>query len=32
MASAKKLVKSEWKIWFEAVMLEVRNGCFKEAE
>jgi len=32
MGSAKKLVRGEWKIWFEAVMLEVRNGFFKEAE
>lgn len=32
MASAKKLVRGEWKIWFEAVMLEVRNGFFREAE
>lgn len=32
MGSAKKLVRGEWKIWFEAVMLEVRNGYFKEAE
>jgi len=31
MASTKKLVKSEWKVFFEAVMLEVRNGCFDEA-
>lgn len=32
MNSTKKLVKSEWKIFFEAVMLEVRNGFFEEAE
>lgn len=32
MGSAKKLVKGEWKLWFEAVMLEMRNGFFKEAE
>jgi hypothetical protein len=32
MSSAKKLVKGEWKLWFEAVMLEMRNGFFKEAE
>lgn len=32
MNSAKRMVKGEWKIWFEAVMLEMRNGCFKEAE
>lgn len=32
MQSTKKLAKSEWKVYFEAVMLEVRNGCFSEAE
>jgi len=32
MNSTKKLVKTEWKIFFEAVMLELRNGFFKEAE
>lgn len=32
MNSAKKLVKQEWKLFFEAVMLEMRNGFFKEAE
>ena len=32
MSSAKRLVRGEWKIWFEAVMLEIRNGYFKEAE
>lgn len=32
MSSAKKLVKGEWKLWFEAVMLEMRNGSFREAE
>jgi ubiquinone biosynthesis protein Coq4 len=32
MKSAKKLVKQEWKVFFEAVMLELRNGCFTEAE
>lgn len=32
MCSAKRLVRGEWKIWFEAVMLEVRNGNFKDAE
>lgn len=32
MSSAKRLVRGEWKIWFEAVMLEVRNGHFKDAE
>jgi len=32
MSSAKRLVRGEWKIWFEAVMLEVRNGYFNEAE
>jgi hypothetical protein len=32
MASAKRLVPSEWKIFFEAVMIEMRNGFFTEAE
>jgi hypothetical protein len=32
MNSTKKLVRSEWKIFFEAVMLELRNGYFDEAE
>ena len=32
MNSAKRMIKCEWKIWFEAVMLEMRNGFFKEAE
>ena len=32
MQQSKKLVKSEWKVYFEAVMLEVRNGQFTEAE
>jgi hypothetical protein len=32
MNSAKRLVKSEWKLFFEAVMLEMRNGYFTEAE
>lgn len=32
MNQTKKLVKSEWKVYFEAVMLELRNGYFKEAE
>lgn len=32
MNSAKKLVKQEWKLFFEAVMLEMRNGYFIEAE
>ena len=32
MNSAKKLVKQEWKIFFEAVMLELRSGSFVEAE
>lgn len=32
MNSTKKLVKSEWKIFFEGVMLEIRNGFFVEAE
>jgi hypothetical protein len=32
MTQTKKLVKSEWKVYFEAVMLELRNGYFSEAE
>ena len=32
MSQTKRLVKSEWKVYFEAVMLEVRNGFFAEAE
>ncbi len=32
MSQTKRLVKSEWKVYFEAVMLEVRNGFFTEAE
>lgn len=32
MNQTKKLVKQEWKVFFEAVMLELRNGCFSEAE
>jgi hypothetical protein len=32
MVSAKKMVPTEWKIFFEAVMLEIRNGFFSEAE
>lgn len=32
MTQTKKLVKTEWKVYFEAVMLEVRNGFFDEAE
>lgn len=32
MNQTKKLVKSEWKVYFEAVMLELRNGFFAEAE
>jgi hypothetical protein len=32
MSQTKRLVKSEWKVYFEAVMLEVRNGYFTEAE
>jgi len=32
MGSAKKLASSEWKIFFEAVMIEMRNGFFNEAE
>jgi hypothetical protein len=31
MNSTKRLVKNEWKIFFEAVMLELRNGFFDEA-
>lgn len=32
MNQTKRLVKQEWKVYFEAVMLELRNGFFKEAE
>jgi hypothetical protein len=32
MNSTKRLVKQEWKVFFEAVMLELRNGFFTEAE
>jgi len=32
MASTKRLIKNEWKIYFEAVMLELRSGDFKNAE
>jgi la-related protein 1 len=32
MSQAKHLVKAEWKLYFEAVMLEFRQGNFKEAE
>lgn len=32
MTQTKHLVKTEWKVYFEAVMLEVRNGFFEEAE
>jgi hypothetical protein len=32
MSSAKRLVKQEWKLYFEAVMLEMRNGYFSDAE
>jgi hypothetical protein len=32
MGQTKRLVKAEWKVFFEAVMLELRNGYFKEAE
>ena len=32
MISAKKMVPTEWKIFFEAVMSEIRNGYFTEAE
>ena len=32
VTSARRLVSSEWKIFFESVMLEMRNGYFNEAE
>jgi hypothetical protein len=32
MNSTKRLVQSEWKVFFEAVMLELRSGSFNEAE
>jgi hypothetical protein len=32
MNSTKRLVKTEWKVFFEAVMMELRNGYFHEAE
>ncbi len=32
MHSAKAMVKGEWKLFFEAVMMEIRNGNFAEAE
>lgn len=32
MNQTKKLVKQEWKVFFESVMLELRNGFFPEAE
>ncbi len=32
MGSAKSMVRSEWKLFFEAVMMEIRNGFFDEAE
>jgi len=32
MSQAKHLVKAEWKLYFEAVMLEFRQGNFEEAE
>lgn len=32
MNQTKALVKTEWKVYFEAVMLELRNGYFSEAE
>ncbi len=32
MHSAKQMVKAEWKLFFEAVMMEIRNGYFAEAE
>ena len=32
MNSTKRLVKQEWKVYFEAVMLELRNGFFTQVE
>ena len=32
MGQAKKLSKGEWKTHFEAVMFEMRVGCFARAE
>ena len=32
MDHAKRLSKGEWKTHFEAVLFEIRVGCFKEAE
>lgn len=32
MNQTKRMVKQEWKVFFEAVMLELRNGNFQEAE
>lgn len=32
MNSTRKILKSEWKIFFEAVMLEMRSGNFQHAE
>jgi hypothetical protein len=32
MGTCKKVAKSEWKVYFEAVMMEMRNGQFEEAE
>ena len=32
MNSTKKILKNEWKIFFEAVMLEMRSGNFTQAE
>ena len=32
MNQTKTMVRSEWKVFFEAVMLELRNGFFQEAE
>jgi len=32
MEHAKRISKGEWKTHFEAVMFEIRSGCFKEAE
>lgn len=32
MDHAKRLSKGEWKTHFEAVMFEIRVGCFRQAE
>jgi len=32
MSHTKRIAKTEWKTHFEAVLLEVRTGCFEEAE